>query len=1393
MKTKLFIASILSFCWVTLLSAQPLAKLANDSKVTSSVNIPQQQVFSSNTPPIAPGWVNQDDILNTCFSYMGKIDFSSTWRFKADDVNGDASTKRQYGFSIPLVGDLDGDGFPEIVSIGTATAELHGLFSHLDIYNGQTGKRLAHLRLDLKTTGIPGYAFSSNYHGSPSIMAMANVAPERDDDVDVIMAFPGSTGYSFPFANKVVSYRMKKLASPDLEGNHYSLEKNWESTNTYNSEAGLQSAYTPWHRAIPQIVDIDGDGVPEVIVYNKIYNAVTGNLLVKMEDLGSTANVGAISWGPDVRGDRGIGFSYAYDLDLDGSYDIAAGGKVYYDINTATGSYKVQSISGVADGRTGVADVNGDSIPDVVVVDRTSDTRIVISIWDPGFLHIDSQGRVVRNTTPTAPKLIAQKVLTWDDNVWDQGTHSYVYIGDIDGLEQEYNGKVFRLPEIAILSGNIQYDSVKQHPNVIGKGIPTSGWSNTGTSYTGQYGVIGAFTFDPSDSELKMSFVLGHKDRSINTGFTMFDFDNDGTQEICYRDEKSLRIIKASSPFVRDDSNDSNIILFDEPCSSFTGFEYPVIADIDNDASAEMIVIGQQNMITDQGWGYVYAVGNGTKDKFAPALNVWNQFMYDPFKINPDLTIPTGPAVNRLDPSYSFTKVIRNKDTDFIEKVIENYNPYNGTLIQASKFMLYKDEVNGIEYDNLFEPLVFLNEAYFVLPNQNDPSKNPKIVSAGGNHYIEVYIGNKNTAQTSLSINTPISIYNHEVSEANFYKKVTLGEIGVLESIKAGEEIVIRIPVSSPYGFYVLRLGDSSDFSVSGSPVWKWGINVPGYNDLVNCVGTSARANRDCNWTDQLINVSKFALFDDALTLQEFGTITTNILNNDILPDDFKANFADAIITHKPQFGKLSFSGEDRDGNIAYEHFGSPTPNNVIDRFTYQLSYLDKTTSPHSTITLEADVYLYILRSKHGLAACAGEDFTIDLISEPIETNFYWYEMDGITEVGTNPQSEIVIPSIDTSVSYKIKPIVSPTNTTYGNINFPLGNLTVQVTPASVSTLTWTGEVSNSWHNPANWIDNLGTSTYGPTGCVNAIIPKMPTDKQYPELVSTGAVSSLTLEDRAMIKNSHLVTADKIEWKLTIKPNEFNRWLSLSAPITHIYSGDYIIFDGNNRIKDASYISFFNADSPDGESIASSNNLTRPFGKIEEQLPLGKPYMLYLDKTKINTTNPSLIFPRQRYQYDYKMNSVQGMAERTKSSEQLDRAANNNEQFLFTTASNYNAADGSFEISYIGEYILVTNPFPAMLDLTKFLADNNTVLDMEYKVWDGTKNDNFIELKSENGNAPTWVINKTANMISVSPISSVYIAPFQSFFVKRLDGSTSQIQLKFNPNQTDIMTIDYEY
>jgi hypothetical protein len=105
---------------------------------------------------------------------------------------------------------------------------------------------------------------------------------------------------------------------------------------------------------------------------------------------------------------------------------------------------------------------------------------------------------------------------------------------------------------------------------------------------------------------------------------TAFDFLGDGGAEAMYADEQDL--------FIYDDMGGT---LTSSPRRSWTQVEYPVVADADNDQSAEIVVVSNRS-------DEVPAVQliRDKEDRWIQARRIWNQHAYHVTNVREDSTIP---------------------------------------------------------------------------------------------------------------------------------------------------------------------------------------------------------------------------------------------------------------------------------------------------------------------------------------------------------------------------------------------------------------------------------------------------------------------------------------------------------------------------------------------------------------------------------------------------------------------------------------------------------------------------------------------------------------------------------------------------------------------------------
>lgn len=319
------------------------------------------------------------------------------------------------------------------------------------------------------------------------------------------------------------------------------------------------------------LTDFNQDGHPELYINNQIFNAITG---VKIAD-GGLNGVGcenSIDFFPHP-------ISVAGQLDDDTTdLELAAGFTIYKVIITNNNGlvgnsmipFNIQVENKYRDGFTSIADINFDGILDVVVTSP--------GITNEGIVYIYS---LINGT----PQLLA--------NAFPPNTKS-----NIGGV---YVGK--------IQSNDIPYLIFSRYLELL------------------------AYTYDGSQT-LKLKWILNTTDSSGCTGLTLFDLNNDGIQEIIYRDETELKLIDGTLSIPN--------VIAKINCFSDTWNEYPIVGDIDNSGQAMICIPCAKSIKSGYGNLTIFSPPDSLPG-WAPARGIWNQYAYNPLFINDDLTVPQYP------------------------------------------------------------------------------------------------------------------------------------------------------------------------------------------------------------------------------------------------------------------------------------------------------------------------------------------------------------------------------------------------------------------------------------------------------------------------------------------------------------------------------------------------------------------------------------------------------------------------------------------------------------------------------------------------------------------------------------------------------------------------------
>jgi hypothetical protein len=421
------------------------------------------------------------------------------------------------------------------------------------------------------------------------------------------------------------------------------IEWQW-NTNPIHS-AYNQVMSTP---AIANLTDdnadgrIDEDDIPDVVFTSFAGSAYSspGVVTAIRGDDGATlwSVSGAELEGHAIYSAGGVAMA---DLDGDGNIEVCVAGvsQSVVCLNGVDGSFKWAGGSETsAYGCPAIADLDGDGYSEVIfgrtVLDHLGDLvfqgtggyggshRMSFAIdWDlDGTLDVIAGNTVYRSDGS----------ILWSDSHHD----SAPAVGDfnLDGLPD-------------LVRAGMGWVSVHLNDGTELWKLGTSGGGSAGPPTVADFdgdglpevGVadLSRYTvYDTDGTPLWSNETSDHS--SSKTGSSVFDFEGDGAAEVVYADEHTLWIYDGATGAVK---------MAQDGHASGTLMEYPLIADVDNDGSTEIIVAS--NNYTFDGWTGITVIGDEAAS-WAPARPIWNQYAYHITNINNDGTVPVAPPHNWL-------------------------------------------------------------------------------------------------------------------------------------------------------------------------------------------------------------------------------------------------------------------------------------------------------------------------------------------------------------------------------------------------------------------------------------------------------------------------------------------------------------------------------------------------------------------------------------------------------------------------------------------------------------------------------------------------------------------------------------------------------------------------
>jgi hypothetical protein len=339
--------------------------------------------------------------------------------------------------------------------------------------------------------------------------------------------------------------------------------------------------------------DLDGDGRVEIVAmtWNKRAKAfdVDGNLLWTSPSLASYANIYAPT--PAIS-----------DMDGDGSPEIIIGSAILNADGTLRGggAYGIGT-AGMYGTTSFAVDVDGDGQEEVVV----------------GNALYDIDGNAI----------------------WHNGqSDGYVAVGDFDA---DGEGEI-----VVVAGGQVRLQdgdgSVLWTAAIAGAGAGFGG-PPTIADFDGdgapEVGVAANSTYTVFDTDGTQLWQQTTQDGSSGvTGSSVFDFEGDGIAEVIYADELTIWGF---------DGPDGAVKLSSTEHSNWTVIEYPVIADVDGDDEAEIVV--PNGLHPSYGGAHHGIVVLGDADhSWRSGRRIWNEHAYHITNIDDDGSVPATADLNWL-------------------------------------------------------------------------------------------------------------------------------------------------------------------------------------------------------------------------------------------------------------------------------------------------------------------------------------------------------------------------------------------------------------------------------------------------------------------------------------------------------------------------------------------------------------------------------------------------------------------------------------------------------------------------------------------------------------------------------------------------------------------------
>ncbi len=200
---------------------------------------------------------------------------------------------------------------------------------------------------------------------------------------------------------------------------------------------------------------------------------------------------------------------------------------------------------------------------------------------------------------------------------------------------------------------------------------------------------VTAYKYVPTTQSLQQMWLKSTSDLSGATTLTAFDFNQDGSVEIIYRDQSDMRIIDGVTG-----NNKSSFA-----CLAPTASEYLAVVDLDRDGQADIVASSSTYDINHDKHAKLIVFHSPANASWAPARYVWNQHAYNAVNVNNDLTIPA----SNFNPATAFTDpegVIRRPFNNFLQQAT-TLDQYGRPFIALANLSVSSNPTITYDGDNI--------------------------------------------------------------------------------------------------------------------------------------------------------------------------------------------------------------------------------------------------------------------------------------------------------------------------------------------------------------------------------------------------------------------------------------------------------------------------------------------------------------------------------------------------------------------------------------------------------------------------------------------------------------------------------------------------------------------